>query len=82
MASVLYRLTRIFREVLDEEDLVLEADSEEPIEGWDSLAHVELMMAIESEFDVTLTNEETADMTSIPAILDALRKHGVGDGSL
>ena len=79
MATTLYRLTQIFREVLDDEDLALTADSEEPIEGWDSLAHVQLMLGIEAEFDGMLTTEDAANMTSIPAILEVLRASGVAD---
>ena len=60
MANELYRLLQIFREILDDEDLTFEADSMEPIQGWDSLAHVQLMLGIEDEFDVTLTTEEAA----------------------
>lgn len=82
MASLRFRLTRVFRDVLDRDDLVLPDDPEEAIDGWDSLAHVELMMALEAEFDVALTNEETAEMTSIPAIETVLVSRGVeGPGS-
>ena len=73
MANELYRLLQIFRETLDDEDLMFGADSMDPIEGWDSLAHVQLMLGIEEEFDVSLTTEEMANMTNIPAILAVLR---------
>ena len=74
MADELFRLLRIFRETLDDEEIRFEVDSLDPIEGWDSLAHVQLMLAVEEEFGVTLTTEEMADMTSIPAILGVLRR--------
>jgi acyl carrier protein len=77
MANELFRLLQIFREILDNEDLTFEASSMDPIEGWDSLAHVQLMLSIEEEFDVTFTTEETAHMTSIPAILAVLREKEV-----
>lgn len=73
MANDVYRLLQIFRETLDDDELTFEADSEEPIEGWDSLAHIQLMLAIEEEFGVTLTTDEMSEMTSIPAILAVLR---------
>lgn len=79
MATTLYRLIKIFRETLDEEDLVFDADFQGPIEGWDSLAHVQLMLAIESEFDLTLSLDDAASMTSIPEILKVLESKGVGD---
>jgi len=79
MASTLYRLLKIFRETLDDEDLTFTLDSMDPIEGWDSLAHVQLMLEIEEEFDVSLSTEQTAEMTSVPAIVQVLKKHGVAD---
>lgn len=77
MAQTLQRLLTLFRETLDDDDIVFEADSRDPIEGWDSLAHVQLMLAIEAEFDVRLSTDETAEMTSIPDILRVLGAKGV-----
>jgi len=39
---------------------------------WDSLAHLNLMLAIEDAFGVTLTVEEMAELTSVAAILRRL----------
>ena len=77
MANELYRLLKIFRETLDDEEIAFEADSQEPIEGWDSLAHVQLMLAVEDEFGVTLTTDEMAKMTSVPAILEVVARKDV-----
>jgi acyl carrier protein len=41
---------------------------------WDSLAHLNLMLAIEDGFGVTLTVDEMAEMTSVAAILARLAK--------
>lgn len=79
MANALYRLLRIFREALDDDELSFEADSQEPIEGWDSLAHVQLILEIEEAFDVSLSTDEAAEMNSIPAILAVLREKGATD---
>jgi acyl carrier protein len=37
---------------------------------WDSLAHLNLMLALEDGFGVTLTVDEMAELTSVAAILD------------
>jgi len=38
------------------------------IEKWDSMSHINLVMAIEAEFDVSLTPEDTMDMLSVKLI--------------
>lgn len=77
MANDVNRLLMIFRETLDNDDISFEADSQEPIADWDSLAHVQLMLAIEEAYDVTLSTDEMATMNSVPAILSVLRQKGV-----
>jgi acyl carrier protein len=38
------------------------------VESWDSLAHVSLMLALESEFGVTIDIGDQMALTSVPAI--------------
>ncbi|MBK1703372.1 acyl carrier protein [Halochromatium glycolicum] len=38
------------------------------IPTWDSLSHMELILAIETAYDLRLSGDEIADMTSITAI--------------
>jgi acyl carrier protein len=35
---------------------------------WDSMGHMEVMMLLESQFDVEINAETIAELTSIPAI--------------
>jgi acyl carrier protein len=44
---------------------------------WDSLAHINLMVALESTFDVILEVEDFATLTSVPAILGYLQSRGI-----
>jgi acyl carrier protein len=46
-------------------------------ESWDSFAHLELIMAIESEFGVNLSVDDIAGMTSFRAIRTTLAGRGV-----
>jgi acyl carrier protein len=41
--------------------------------AWDSMAHMDLMVALESRFGVEINAETISQLTSIPAILDHLR---------
>ena len=46
--NTLERLERIFREVFNNDSLILRDDmTSRDIEGWDSLAHINLMFSIE-----------------------------------
>lgn len=42
---------------------------------WDSAAHIELVLALEKEFGVQLTEDEVVELVSFEAILAVLQKH-------
>jgi len=42
---------------------------------WDSLGHMNLMMALEDKFGIEISTETIAELTSIKAILEYLEKH-------
>jgi len=48
----------------------------EDIAAWDSLGHVNLMIALEQAFDVFLDVEDFPELTSVPAMLKYLQDHG------
>lgn len=57
--STLQQITEIFIDVLDDEDIVLSAETiADDIEEWDSLAHIQLIVAIEKAFKVKFTTSE------------------------
>ena len=45
---------------------------------WTSLYHMMLLVALEEQFDVTLSTAEMIIMTSLDAIVAVLDQHGVG----
>ncbi len=47
------------------------------IPKWDSLAHLSLVMSLESEFGVSLAPEEALNISSVGAIQELLEKRGV-----
>lgn len=64
--SVPDRLIEIFRDVLEDEDLVLSDETTAAdIEEWDSLAHVTLMFHIEQEFGIQFAGSEFARLEDI-----------------
>ena len=64
-------LERIFRSVLkvapDTEITILSMDSHG---GWDSIAHLNLILAVEQEFGFMMTPEEATAVRSFPDMLD------------
>lgn len=59
------------KEVFGTEDLDLTC-SQKSCEQWDSLAHLNLIVELESEFRVSFEPEEIADMTSFEKVCEAL----------
>lgn len=54
-----------------------ETTSIDTVEEWDSVKHLNLVLALEAEFDITLTEEETVEILSYPLIKVVLEEHGV-----
>ena len=42
--------------------------------GWTSMAHLELVLALEKQFDLMFEAEEIAELASVKAIVSALEK--------
>lgn len=47
------------------------------LSAWDSLGHVNLMVALEETFDIELDVEDFPKLTSVQAILDHLKGEGI-----
>lgn len=60
------RLTKVFREVFDNPTLKIKDDYDaSSIPGWDSLAHVNLIVSIEEEFGISFTTAEIASFSCV-----------------
>lgn len=54
-----------------------EQTRKEDIPAWDSLGHVNLMMALEQTFDIFLDVEDFPKLISVPDILEYLKNNGI-----
>ncbi|MAY84312.1 MAG: hypothetical protein CMP59_09295 [Flavobacteriales bacterium] len=52
-----------------------ENSSSENIENWDSLLHMNLVVALEEEFDVEFGEDEIIEMMDYESIIEALNRH-------
>ena len=72
---MLKQVTEVFREVFDENDLTIARETTAAdIEGWDSLMHVRLMIAIEKAFHVRFSSSEVASLHDVGELLDVLER--------
>ena len=51
--------------------------SVDSLEGWDSLTHMNLVLALEQVFNVSFTEEQTVEILNYPLIVITLAEHGV-----
>jgi acyl carrier protein len=73
MADRLIEVQAIFRDVLDDENLVLTRESSaNTVDDWDSLAHVNLVTAIQRHYQVKFALGELQDMKNVGDLLDLL----------
>jgi acyl carrier protein len=68
----------VFREVFDDEKLsITAATTARDVDGWDSLTHIRLMLAIETAFGVRIRAIEAAKLESVGALAELIeRKQG------
>jgi acyl carrier protein len=71
------RITAVFQEVFANDGLQLsDSTTFADVPGWDSLAHVRLISALETEFDTKFGVRDVMKMTSVGAIRQAVAAKG------
>jgi acyl carrier protein len=65
----------VFHEVFDDDTLVIvPATTAKDVEGWDSLSHIRLMVAIESAFGVRIRASEAAKLNNVAELADLIER--------
>lgn len=62
-------------------DDISEDSSMDTLEKWDSLKHLNVVLALEEEFKIFFEDEESVIITSYPLIREILKEHGVKFGT-
>lgn len=60
-----------------ERDTVNERSSPESVEGWDSMGHVNLVTALEQNFNVSIDIDDMMAMANVRKIKEILLEYGV-----
>lgn len=72
--ETLKRLNEVFSEVFDDADINISREmTANDVEAWDSLSHVNLIIAIESEFDINFSQKQILTFKSVGDLLDCIQ---------
>lgn len=73
--DILSKLQEIFIDVFDDEKIILTNNTtQDDIEDWDSLAQINIIVAIKKEFKVDFTMEEIGNLKSIGEIVKKIEE--------
>lgn len=71
-------IQRVFREVFDDEELLITPETRATeVPGWDSIAQVKIILALEEELNFRFATEEVSQIRSVGEILSALDRHAI-----
>ena len=67
------KLNEVFQDVFDDEDITVNDDTTaEDIEDWDSLEHINLIVAVERAFGIKFSMGETTSLKNVGAMVDII----------
>ncbi len=74
--EVLYeRLNEVFRDVFDDDSItVCDSTTADDIEDWDSLEHINLVVAVEKQFGIKFNMGEVNSFRNVGEMVDSILK--------
>jgi acyl carrier protein len=74
-AEIYEKLAVIFRDVFDEDDLSLTpATTADDVDGWDSLTHIRLVLAVSKAFGVKFSASEIGNLKNVGEFATLIEK--------
>jgi acyl carrier protein len=72
--EILKTVNEVFADNLDNEDIVLtEATTADDVEEWDSLTHVQLVVAVEKRFKIRFNAKEIQSWKNVGEMIDSIQ---------
>jgi acyl carrier protein len=69
------KLTAVFRDTFDDDTLTLKPETTaHDVEDWDSLRHIQLLVAVEKAFNVRFNTGEVANLANVGQMVDLIAK--------
>ncbi|MFZ9846737.1 MAG: acyl carrier protein [Flavobacteriales bacterium] len=73
--DIIAQYQEIFKDVLDNDDVVLKYETTAAdVEDWDSLSHIQIVVAIEKHFKVKFTTAEIREFKNVGEMCEATLK--------
>lgn len=73
--DILAHVQEVFRDELEVQDLVLaDETTADDVEEWDSLSHVQLVVALEKAFNIKFTSREILSWDNVGDLVDCIEK--------
>lgn len=74
-SDIFKKVNEIFCDELDNDDIVLtDETTADDVEEWDSLSHVQLIVAIEKAFAIKFTSNEILSWNNVGELIDSIEK--------
>jgi acyl carrier protein len=71
--EILVALTAVFRDVLDDEGVVLGGETTAAdVAEWDSLTHIQLVVAVEKRFGIRFSSREIQGWANVGGMIDSI----------
>jgi acyl carrier protein len=71
--EIMNHLSKVFADTLDEDNITLtESSTADDVEGWDSLTHVQLVVAVEKKFKIRFTAKEIQSWKNAGEMIDSI----------
>jgi acyl carrier protein len=73
-AEMLTQLNEIFKDILDNDDIILAPETTaNDVDDWDSLNHIQLVVATEKHFKVRFTSHEIQSWNNVEEMLNCIK---------
>ncbi len=74
MSNYINEFELLFREVLENEDIVLTSETRAPdIDEWDSINHIYLVVEIEKHFKIKFSSSEILQWQNVGEMIDSVK---------
>lgn len=71
--STLETMQEVFRHVFDDDSIILNpAMTANDVDGWDSLSHINLILAIENKFNIRFSQRELLTFSKVGDLQNAI----------
>ena len=71
--EILEQLTEVFQMVFEDDEIEIDRHTTaNDIDGWDSMSHMTLLMAIEEDFEIEFEEWEVSDLSDVGELIDLI----------